>query len=137
MPKTVETTMRVRFSDTDADGGVFHANYITFFSIGRADFYNQLGVGQRQLEEEDNIRPTVIDARCTYRAVARFDDVLTVRTGVERMGNKSVTFVGEIVRKYNERNETLIATSSIVHVYIDRSGATIPIPDKVRKAFSD
>ena len=135
MPKSTETTIRVRFADTDADGGVFHANYITYFSIGRHDFFNQMGVPQTKLVAEDHVRPTVIEVTCTFRAVAHFDDVLTVRTTFERMGNKSITYVYEIVRKEDAHSETIIASGSTIQVFLDSSGATVPIPDKVRTAF--
>lgn len=135
MSKSTETTIRVRFADTDADGGVFHANYITYFSIGRHDFFNQMGVPQTKLVAEDHVRPTVIEVTCSFRAVAHFDDILTVRTTIERMGNKSITYVYEIVRKENARSETIIATGTTAQVFLDPAGVTVAIPDKVRKAF--
>lgn len=137
MPRTIETHIRVRFADTDADGGVFHANYITYCSIGRHDFLREMGVGLRQMEEEEDLRMAVVEARCTYRAVARFDDILTVRTSVDKLGNKSLTFLYEIVRKEEANSETLIVTGHTVQCFIDRSGAAVPLPERVRKVLSE
>jgi acyl-CoA thioester hydrolase len=137
MPKFFETTIRVRFADTDADGGVFHANYITYFSIGRHDYLREMGIGLRQMELEEDLRMAVVEVRCTFKAGARFDDILRVRTSSEKLGNKSMTFLYEVIRGETDGSETLIATGNTVQCFIDRAGAAVVIPDRVRQALSD
>ena len=42
----------VRYAETDMMGIVYHANYLTWFEIGRTTLLKELGLPYRQLEAE-------------------------------------------------------------------------------------
>src|ERR1700736_3420988 len=75
-----ETRLRVRYAETDKMGVVYHANHFIWFEIGRVEFLRQLGFSYRDMEEKDRCFIAVVDARCRYKAPARYDDEITVRT---------------------------------------------------------
>ena len=135
MGKSIETQVRVRFADTDADGGVYFANYLTYFAGARHELFRKVGIDIRRLAEEDGLRMLSVETSCRYRAMAYFDDLLTVRVSVERLGNTSSTFSFEIVRP-DENGETLIATGNMTLVVVDRQTRPVTIPPYVREALS-
>src|SRR5258706_7677059 len=49
--RVVETPLRVRYSETDRMGIVYHANYIVWFEIGRTDYCRAAGVPYRAMED--------------------------------------------------------------------------------------
>ena len=75
-----ETTVRVRYAETDQMGVVYHANYLVWFEVGRVEFIRALGLDYREMEREHGVGIAVVEANCRYRAPARYDDLLTVRT---------------------------------------------------------
>ncbi len=79
IPRTHETTIRVRYQETDAQGRVHHANYINYFEIGRVEMLRASGISYRQLEES-GIMLVVTDVECKYFLPAQYDDLLVLKT---------------------------------------------------------
>ncbi len=79
-----EITLRVRYRDADPMGLLHHANYFTYFEIGRTELLCASGGCYRRMEE-DGIFAVVVKAECTFHRPARYDDVLTLRTIVRRV----------------------------------------------------
>lgn len=71
--------VRVYYEDTDFSGLVYHANYLKFFERGRSDFLRAAGVDHVALLGEDTAI-TVLEMTVRFRAAARIDDALLVRT---------------------------------------------------------
>jgi acyl-CoA thioester hydrolase len=92
MPLAFDWTVRVYYEDTDAGGIVFYANYLKFFERARTEWLRATGVGQQELLDTDGAAFVVKSASLDYHAPARLDDVLTIRTTVEKLGRASVQF---------------------------------------------
>jgi acyl-CoA thioester hydrolase len=75
-----EVRIRVRYAETDQMGVVYHANHFVWFEVGRVEFFRQLGFSYKEMEEQDGCHIAVVDARCRYKAPARYDDEVIVRT---------------------------------------------------------
>jgi len=75
-----ESRLRVRYAETDQMGVVYHANHFIWFEIGRVELMRQLGFSYRDMEREHECFIPVVDARCRYKAPARYDDEIIVRT---------------------------------------------------------
>ena len=71
--------VRVRYAETDKMGVVYYANYLVWFEVGRTDLLRESGWNYREMEKEGYALP-VIEAHCTYRESAKYDDDLEVRT---------------------------------------------------------
>ena len=77
-----DTTIRVRYAETDQMGVVYYGNYFTWFEIGRVELCRQIGFEYKKMEIEDDSFMVVAEANCRYKRPARFDDLLTIRTRV-------------------------------------------------------
>jgi acyl-CoA thioester hydrolase len=128
----VETTLRVRYAETDAMGIVYHTNYIVWFEVGRGEFFRRRGGNYREFEEQGLFLPlTEVDAR--FIAPARYDDLVVVRTSVAELRSRSVTMYYEVVMK--ETGQVLV-TGHTKHFCVDRAGRTKRFPPDLLDAFS-
>ncbi|MDB5035276.1 MAG: thioesterase family protein [Chlorobi bacterium] len=78
-----DTTIRVRYRDTDQMGVVYHGVYLEFFETGRTELLRQLGFPYASLEESGVMLP-LIDAYIKMLRPARYDNLLTVTATVVR-----------------------------------------------------
>jgi acyl-CoA thioester hydrolase len=124
--------VRVRYAETDQMGVVYYANYFVWFEVGRTDLLRAAGWSYREMEEEGFQLP-VIEAQCAYRAPARYDDELEIRTSGASVSPVRVQFAYEIVRS---TDRTTIATGSTVHATLDRSGRPCRLPERVKNVLS-
>ena len=92
-----ETTIRVRYQETDGQRRLHHANYLTYFEVGRTEMLRATGVTYRDFEDA-GLFLVVSEVACSYRAPADYDDLLTVRTRLEKSGGASLRHAYEIVR---------------------------------------
>ena len=77
-----EARVRVRYAETDQMGVVYHANYLVWFEVGRVEFIRQLGMDYKDMEQEDDALIAVAEVTARYKAPARYDDELMVRTSL-------------------------------------------------------
>ena len=108
MPSAFDWTVRVYYEDTDAGGIVFYANYLKFFERARTEWLRAAGVGQQELLDTDGAAFVVKSASLDYHAPARLDDVLTIRTTVEKLGRASVQFAQQAWK-----GELLLTSASV------------------------
>jgi acyl-CoA thioester hydrolase len=132
MKDYADTTVRVRYAETDQMGVVYYGNYFTWFEIGRVELCRQVGFEYKRMETEDDSFIVVAEASCRYKRPARFDDLLTVRTRVTGSQRRTIRFAYEIFR---QASDELIATGETVHVICDREGRPKSLPEKYRKYF--
>jgi acyl-CoA thioester hydrolase len=128
----VSTPIRVRYAETDQMGVVYYANYLVWFEIGRTDFCRSRGFAYREMESEDGLFIMVAEARCRYKAPARYDDDIEVRTSLREVRKRVLTFAYEV---YRQPGEELLAEGDTVHVVTDRDGHPRVLPDKYRELF--
>jgi len=127
-----ETRLRVRYAETDKMGVVYYANYLVWMEVARVDYCSQQGFRYRDMEEEDGAFLAVAEARCRYRAPARFDDEVSILTCVGGVRSRTIRFCYEMKRA---AGGALLATGETVHAVCDRSGRTIRLPEKYRRYF--
>ena len=132
MTDYTETTIRVRYAETDQMGVVYYGNYFTWFEIGRVELCRQLGFEYKRMEMEDDSFIVVADAHCRYKRPARFDDLLAIRTKIAESQRRTVRFDYEIV---NHASGEVLATGDTLHVICDRLGKPKSLPEKYRKFF--
>lgn len=133
MNLSAETTIRVRYAETDQMGVVYYGNYFTWFEVGRVELCRQLGFEYRAMEKEDDSFIVVAEAYCRYKRPAKFDEELVVETRVLESQRRTVTFGYEI--RGADRKD-LVATGSTKHVICDRRGRPKSMPEKYRKYFA-
>ena len=124
--------IRVRYAETDKMGVVYYANYFVWFEVGRTDLLRQSGWTYREMEI-DGVALPVIEAQCTYRESAEYDDVIEVRTSGAMLSPVRVQFTYEVVRM---ADAATLATGTTVHATLDRNGRPCRLPPRVRTLFS-
>jgi acyl-CoA thioester hydrolase len=130
MPTPSETRFRVRYAETDQMGVVYYANYLVWMEIGRVELCKSLGFNYRDMERDDGIYLAVAEATCRYRAPARFDDEVTVKTWMEDVNKRIVVFAYEI-----RTGDRVLATGSTRHVFVSRQLERTRLPDKYYPLF--
>jgi acyl-CoA thioester hydrolase len=98
MPRVRETRFRIRYNETDQGRVVYHSNYLHYFEAGRTEFLREEGSRYRDLEDAGYFL-VVTEAQLHYRASARYDDEIAVRTWVTQVTPASVRFAYEVLRK--------------------------------------
>jgi acyl-CoA thioester hydrolase len=121
-----ETLLRVRYSETDKMGVVYHANYLIWFEIGRTEFCRARGFSYRDMEENDNAFLVVAESYCRYKAAAYYDDELIVRTQITELRRRSLRFGYEIVRV---SDGVIIAEGETGHVVTDGQSRVRSFPE--------
>ncbi|PZE21471.1 acyl-CoA thioesterase [Paenibacillus xerothermodurans] len=109
-----EHPQRVRYAETDQMGVVYHANYLTWFEIGRTELIRSLGMPYDKIEANGLLLP-VVDVHVQFKLPAKYDDVITIRTRIEECTHVRVQFASEI-RRANE----LLVSGSTKHVWVNR-----------------
>jgi acyl-CoA thioester hydrolase len=116
------TAVTVRYSETDMMGIVYHANYLTWFEIGRTNLLKEIGIPYRQLEAEGFLLP-VLEVAAKYLRPALYDDTLTITTVMRERPILRIRLDYEV-----RRGEDLLATGSTVHAFVDREGHPVRPP---------
>lgn len=123
------STIRVRYAETDQMGVVYHTNYLIWFEVGRTEYIRKTGLSYRSMEERGVYLP-VLESHCRMIASARFEDSLEVRTWVEEMKTRKLTFGYEV-----RRGDVTLATGTTVHICLNEKRRPIRIPDWVEESL--
>ncbi len=115
--------MRVRYSETDQMGVVYHGNYAQYFEMGRVEWLRNIGISYKWMEENGVMLP-VVSLNINYKKPARYDDFLTVKTIFKSQTSVKIEFDYEI---YNEKNELLTIGNSIL-VFVDMKTTRPTLP---------
>ena len=87
---------RVYYEDTDAGGGVYHANYLNFFERTRTEWLRSKGLQQSHMREQANVILAIRKMDIDFILPARLDDLLTVSTQVISHSKISMMVAQEI-----------------------------------------
>ena len=112
--KKSSTKTRVRYSETDQMGVVYHGNYAQFFEMGRTEWLRSLGVTYKDMEINGIILP-VVSINLTFIKSALYDDILTIHTFLKKEPMVKIEFNYEIKNQLDE----LICTGSSVLAFIN------------------
>jgi acyl-CoA thioester hydrolase len=127
-----ETKLRVRYAETDQMGVVYHSNFIVWFEVGRVELLRQLGFRYRDMERDTDCHIAVADVRCRYKAPARYDDEIIVRTRLKNMRESLLHFQYEIVRA---EDGLLLAEGETTHVVVNSEFEKTQLSPRYREAF--
>ncbi len=126
------TRFRVRYAETDQMGVVYHSHYFVWFEVGRAELCRQRGLAYRDMEREGGIYIVVAEAHCRYKAPARYDDEIEVRTCLRAVRKRVLVFGYEV---YRTSDGTLLAEGETTHVIAGPDGRPRALPEKYQRLF--
>jgi len=128
MVKQHEIQLRVRYQECDPMGVLYHANYFTYFELGRTELLRASGGNYRQMEAS-GLLIVVVKAECRFRRPARYDDLLTLRTTIARVTQAKIEHRYELFR-----DAECLAVGQVTLAVVDRSGRVQPVPEWMRDA---
>ncbi len=104
--------VRVRFAETDAQGIAHHAAYVVWLEVARVAYLAEHAGGYSRIREQ-GIEALTTGVRVDYRAVAGFDDVLTIHLRCVDIRGARFRYEYRI-----ERDGSLVATAETLHATV-------------------
>lgn len=127
-----ETTVRVRYGETDQMGFVYYGVYAQYYEVGRVEAIRSLGFSYKDMEQRGILMP-VINLTINYKKPALYDDEVRIVTTVREMPSVTIQFEYEC---YNQKNE-LLNTGSVTLVFIDKAkNKPTKVPDWFMEKFN-
>jgi acyl-CoA thioester hydrolase len=106
-----QTTVRIRYRDTDQMSVVYHGVYLEFFETGRTEMLRQLGMPYSSIEQTGVLLP-VLEYSARLVRPARYDDLVTVVTTIRERPTARLRIDYEIVN-----GEELLVTGHTLHAF--------------------
>ena len=128
--KKSSTKTRIRYSETDQMGVVYHGNYAQFFELGRTEWLRSLGITYKNMEMSGIMLP-VISINFNFIKSALYDDILTIDTFLKKKpmvkiefdyeikNQAKISFFATIFNHNNYQNGELICTGSSVLAFMN------------------
>jgi acyl-CoA thioester hydrolase len=129
-----DARVRVRYAETDQMGVVYHANYLVWFEVGRVELMRQIGLDYKNMERDEGAMVAVVEATARYKAPARYDDELIVRTRVSAAKLAILKFKYEVLRA---ADGTVLCEGETVHLVVGRDMKRRSLPAKYVELFGD
>jgi len=119
-----ETTVRVRYADTDQMGYVYYGNYAAYYEIARVESLRSLGLTYRELEAQGVMMP-VLENFSKYHAPATYDELLTIKTSIKEKPMVKIQFNYEL---FNENDKLIHEGRTLLAFVTMKSGRPCRMP---------
>ena len=118
---------RVRYAETDAQGIVFFAHYLTYFDTAINEYLRDLPHNYIEHVQQTGTDFHVVKVTVEFYAPSHFDDEIEVYVRTGRIGRSSLTFFIEIFPK---NGETTLVKGEVVWVNTDqKTHKSVPLPE--------
>lgn len=109
--------IRIRFTETDPLGIVWHGNYIQYFEDGREAFGRKYGISYLD-QQAHGITSPIVKSRCEHKLPLYYGDVATIKTTFVNSPAAKMIFRYEI---FNPKNQ-VVCTGETTQVFLDQNG---------------
>lgn len=124
--------LRVRYAECDAQKVVFNAKYAEYADIAATEFMRMIWGSYNDLLDS-GIDNQVVKLTITWKAPARFDDVLAIQVKPLETGSSSYTLQLDF---YDFETIKFLASAKIVYVMVGvKTHKKMTIPDDMRTTF--
>ena len=121
--------LRVRYAETDAQGIVFYAHYLTYFDTAINEYLRYLPFNYIEHVRNTGTDFHVIKVVVEFFAPSHFDDEIEVHVRTGRIGRSSMTFLIEIFPK---NGETALIKGEVVWVNTDQKAhKSVRLPEEL------
>ena len=126
----MEPEIKIRGYHTDLYQHVNNARYLEFLEEGRW----QLLEDYINLEEFMNkgFRFFVVNINISYKSPIRVNDVIVIKSGLGKIGNKSVVFKQQVI---NKASNVVCADADITFVIADLNGKPLRVTGELKEKF--
>jgi acyl-CoA thioester hydrolase len=121
----VQVPVEVRWADVDMYGHVNNAVYYQWFDTAINDWLRRAAAVDPTAAAAVGV---VGESGCSYESQVRFGDEVVVGLAVAALGTSSITYT---LGAFNLSSHERAALAHWVHVYVDRAGSTVPVPEAI------
>jgi acyl-CoA thioester hydrolase len=122
------TGMRVPLFEVDLGQAVYHGNYFHLFETARGEFLRDIGYPYRRFMDQQ-LHLTIVEASCSYRKSLRYDDTITIYTGIPWWRRRSLAFSQQIFRVTEGEPGELCTRVELRMVCVRFSGQPTLLPE--------
>jgi acyl-CoA thioester hydrolase len=101
---THDTTYRILYGQTDQMGYLYYGTYPLLYELGRVELMRSIGTTYKTLEVDHQVMMPVAELNSRYKRPAYYDDLLTIRTTLDTVPTKMITFNHSI---YNAQDQLI------------------------------
>jgi acyl-CoA thioester hydrolase len=112
------TETRIRFSEVDALGIVWHGNFVKYLEDGRESFGRKYHLGYLDVNKHGLLTP-IVKLEIDYKQQARFGEEVVIETAHVNSDAAKIIFHYTIFRKSDGE---VILTASTMQVFVNESG---------------
>jgi acyl-CoA thioester hydrolase len=128
----VETEVKVRYAETDAQGVVYHGSYVVWFEVGRTEYCDAAGYPYARMEA-DGVYIVVSDLAARFRRPARYGDTVRVSTRLAAVRSRGCSFAYRVLLP----DGSVAVEGETVHIFVDRAtGRPTAPPVSIRDALT-
>ncbi|MGZ4965103.1 MAG: acyl-CoA thioesterase [Limisphaerales bacterium] len=131
-PNIFRYTCRVTYAQCTVGNHIYYARYLDILEAARGEFARDAGMPLGVLQEQDTIFP-VIGVEISYKAAARYDELLTTEVWVAECGGVRVTFGHRILKE----DGTVVIEAVTKHVCTTRDEKPKRLPKDVLAKLED
>lgn len=126
----MEPEIKIRGYHTDLYQHVNNARYLEFLEEGRWELLED----HINLEEFMNkgFRFFVVNINISYKSPVRVNDVIVIKSGLGKIGNKSVVFKQQLINKVSN---VVCADADITFVIADLNGKPLRVTGELKEKF--
>jgi acyl-CoA thioester hydrolase len=118
--------LRVRYPEVDAMGYLHHSRFFQYFEMGRVELLRAMGHSYADLERQGVVF-VVVKAECRFKAPARYDEELSLKTKIVKQTHVRIDHAYEL-----RRGDTLLAEATTTIACVDKDGQLNQIPEFMR-----
>lgn len=122
----IEVNYRVIYGDTDCGNVMYYGNYLRLFEIGRTELIRKIGINYKDIEKNYGIILPVVEVFAKYKASAKYDDILNIKTCLKELKPYKIVFEYKIYK-----NSILLTEGYTVHVPINKEGKIVKLPKEL------
>jgi acyl-CoA thioester hydrolase len=126
---------RVRYSETDQMGVVYHANYLPWCEVGRTELIRRIWKSYADVEREEGVLLAVTDVSMRYHMAARYDNLVRVTATLEQVRSRAVAFTYLVERVNDDGGTDRLLTARTGLTAINRDGTLRSLPPALLAAF--
>lgn len=120
--------VRVRYAETDQMGVVYYGNYAQYYEIARTEAMRKIGLPYTELEKRGVIMP-VVEMSTRYKRAAKYDMLLTIKTKLKEVPNRTMEFFHEI---FDEQGN-LLNKGTVKLMFVDqKTGSVVSAPQELK-----
>lgn len=126
-----ETTVRVRYGETDQMAYAYYGYYAMYYEVARVESLRKLGVTYKELEAMGVMMP-VLENHSKFFTAARYDELLRIVTTIREKPTVRIKFEYEI---FNEESKLIHQGETLLAFVNQKSGRPCKPPEVMTKVL--